>query len=140
MSINEAAGASQPQDDFQELAYQLLQAGGEYARDVGWLLTTKDFEFRHVIVNMGLGTTVSPSDDNPFPGREGLTTDIPGREHGGKLNNQTRKPIGVSRGEHFAEFPDVAIEFLQNAQASNPRAYADLEKQFFITCNKWGMI
>ena len=129
----------QPQDEFQELAYQLLQAGGEDAGSVGWLLTIKDFDLRDVIVSMGLGLIAPADPDDPRSG-DGLTPTVPGRENDGQLNKQTGKPIGISRGVHFAEFPDVAIEFLQNAQVSNPRAYAALEKQFFKTAKKWGMI
>ena len=139
ISINEAAGAPVPQGEFQELAYQLLQAGGEDASSVGWLLTLKDFDLRDVIVDMGLGEIAGADPEYPEEG-EGITSTVPGRENEGPLNQQTGKPIGITRGKHFAEFPDVAIEFLQNAQASNPRAYAALEKQFFKTAKKWGLI
>ena len=138
-SINEVAGAPQPQGEFQELAYQLLQAGSEDAGKIGWLLTIKDFDLRHVIVDMGLGEIAGADPEYPEEG-EGITPNVPGRENEGPLNKQTGKPIGVSRGRHFAEFPDVAIEFLQNAQVRNPPAYAALEKQFFKTATKWGLI
>ena len=138
-SCNEAAGMPQPQGEFQELVYQFLQAGGEDAGSIGWLLTIKDFDLRDVIALMGLGLIAPADPDDPRDG-EGITGTVPGREHDGPLNKQTGKPIGISRGKHFAEFPDVALEFLQQAQASNPRAYAALEKQFFKTAKKWGMI
>jgi len=116
-----------------------LQAGGEDAGSIGWLLTLKDFDLRSVVVEMGLGLIVPADPDKPR-GREGITSNVPGREREGGLNKQTGNPIGITRGQHFAEFPDVALEFLQQAQASNPRAYAALEKQFFKTAKKWGMI
>jgi len=138
-SINEVTGARVPQGEFQQLAYQFLQAGGEDAGSIGWLLTLKDFDLRSVVVEMGLGLIVPADPDKPR-GREGITSNVPGREREGGLNKQTGNPIGITRGQHFTEFPDVALEFLQQAQASNPRAYAALEKQFFKTAKKWGMI
>ena len=137
-SINEASGALVPQGEFQQLAIQLLQAGGADASSVGWLLTLKDFDLRRVVVEMGLGLIVPVDPDKPR-GREGITGNVPSREREGGLNKQTGKPIGITRGQHFAEFPDVALEFLQLAQTSNPRAYKALEKQFFKTTKKWGL-